>query len=232
MNWGEVSAIAASVGLIISLVSIVISTMGARSSNKIAAEALETSRQANNIALGLVREPAVVEFVFSDGDRFKFNFSQHGELNEGLKKIVTLKNVSKRAIDAIAFEIIGIKGLTFNISEPGHEYPVLPSISERLNLRSALQPDGLMHVDMRKYFLDYLQKLAPSLEDKTATYQTSVNVVLAPKAVNDPTPAGATPGLTKDDRRLITISFVPSILDSPEALAVLHNNEVQHRIYD
>lgn len=232
MDWDQVSALAAVVGLVISIVALVVATNGARSSNKIASEALETSRQANSIALGLVREPAVLEFAFSDAERFFFDFSNPEELKHELTKYVTLLNVGKRTVDSIAFELIGIRGLTRQLSETSREFPVLPSVTARLDLRSALQPNGLMHVDMRKYLLSYLEKLAPDLPDRTATYQSGVNVVLAPKAVNESTPAGAVMGLTKDDRRLITVRFTPGVLDSPEARAVLADPSVQHRVFD
>lgn len=232
MNWDQVAALAAVAGLIISVVALVVAAMGARASNNIASEALETSRQANSIALGLIREPAVLEFVDTGKEKLSFSLSNPEELKQELRKYVALKNVGKRSIDSIAFEFIGIVGLTTQHSDPSRQFPVLPSVTERLDLRAALQPDGLMHVDMRKYLLSYLQKLAPDLPDRTATYDIVVNAVLAPKAVNEPTPAGATMGLTKNDRRLLYVVFTPEILDSAEARAVLADQAVQHRLYD
>lgn len=232
MNWDQVSALAAVVGLAVSVVALIVATLGARASNKLASEALETSRQANNIALGLVREPAVLEFAVSGSDQFFFDLSNPHELMHELEKYVTLQNVGKRAVDSIAFELIGIKGLTRQLSDPSREFPVLPSVTARLDLRSALQPRGLMHVDMRRYLLMYLQKLAPGLPERDATYDTAVNVVLAPRAVNESTPAGAAMGLTKDDRRLLTVRFTPGVLESGEARTVLADEAVQHRIYD
>jgi hypothetical protein len=232
MDWNQVSALAAVVGLVISVVALVVAAIGTQSSNKLAAEALETSRQANSIALGLVREPAILEFAFSRSEHFFFDFSNPEVLQHELKKYVTLQNVGKQLIDSIVFECIGITGLTTQLSDPTHKFPVLPSVTERLDLRSALQPNGLMHVDMRRYLLLYLAKLVPNLTDMTATYDTVVNVVLAPKAINESTPAGVATGLTKDDRRLLKIRFTPGLLESPEARAVLADKSVPHRLYD
>lgn len=232
MNWDQVAALAAVAGLFISVLALVVATMGARASNNIASEALETSRQANSIALGLIREPAVLEFADSGLEKFSFDLSNPQELKHELQKYVTLQNVGKQSVDSIAFEFIGIVGLTSQHSEPSRKFPVLPSVTARLDLRAALQPNGLMHVDMRKYLLSYLQKLAPDLPDRAATYDTVVNAVLAPKAVNESTPAGATRGLTKNDRRQLYVLFTPEVLETAEALAILADETVQHRIYD
>lgn len=232
MNWDQVSALAAVAGLLFSLIALAVATIGTRASNSIASEALQTSRQANSIALGLVREPAILEFALSGDKNFFFDFCLPQTLKHELKQYVTLQNVGKRLVDSIAFELIGIRGLTRQLSDPSRDFPVLPATSERLDLRSALQPNVLVHVDMRKYLLNYLQKLAADLPDKSATYETAVNVVLTPKALNESVPAGATAGLTKNDRRLITVRFTPEVLASNEARQVLADETVQHRIYD
>ena len=61
-NWDKVSAVVASISLAVSVVALYTAYDGTKSTNRIASEALETSRQANQIAMGLVREPAVLEF--------------------------------------------------------------------------------------------------------------------------------------------------------------------------
>jgi hypothetical protein len=78
----------------------------------------------------------------------------------------------------------------------------------------------------------YLQELRPLLPSGDAEYTTVVNVVLLPKAVNEPTPAGAGTDKTLEDRRLITVKFRPSILESPGAKKAMEEKVIPHRIYD
>jgi len=230
--WDKLSALAAVAGLVVSGIALIVAILGTRSSTRLSTEALQTARQANNIALGLVREPAIIEFSFSNKQHFFFDLTIPGSLNEQLKKIITIKNVGKKSIDSIAFEIIGIEGLTHLTSDITQQIKPLPFINAKLDLKTALQPGGMMHIDFRKYLLDYLQKLEPVLQDKQAKYTAVINVVLAPKAVDEPVPAGVPLHLTRDDRRLLTISFVPTILASPEAQEVLQESTVAHRVFD
>jgi hypothetical protein len=55
-------------------------------------------------------------------------------------------------------------------------------------------------------------------------------MVLAPKAINESTPIQAG-HFTKNDRRLLTIRFVPSIIQSSEASAILDSRKIPQRIF-
>jgi hypothetical protein len=230
--WDQLSALAAAAGLVVSFIALIVAVLGMRSSTRLSTEALETARQANNIALGLVREPALIEYAFSDSKRFLFDFTTPRSLTEELKQIITVKNGGKKSIDSIAFEFIGIEGLTYLASDPTQQIRPLPSTNAKLEMKTAIQPEGLAHIDVRKYLLVYLTKLEPILANKEAEYSIGINVVMAPKAVDEPVHAGAPLHLTKDDRRLITVSFVPIILTSKEAQAVLQDQDVAHRVFD
>ena len=231
MKWEMISALAAVVGLVISVIALYVAFSGTNSTNQIANEALKTARQANEISLGLVREPAVLEFAFSGSSQSTFDFTDQTVLKDELKSIITVQNGGKKAIDAVSMEIIGIVGLTQQLSKPTVEFRSLPSHAVRLDFREALQPQALAHIDVRKYFLIYLDKLRPALPDPKDIYSTVVNVVLSPKATNETTPSSAGSSATKNDRRIITIKFSPVVLDSAEAKAVLQSNDIAHRVY-
>ncbi len=231
LKWEMVSALAAVVSLVVSAIALYVAFAGTKTTNQIATEALKTARQANEISLGLVREPAVLEFAFSDQSRFTFDFTDPTVLMEELKTIITVQNTGKKAIDAVGLEIIGIVGLTQFLSNPTLEFRSLPAHSARLDLRAALQPQALAHIDVRKYLLTYLEKLGSQLPDRNGTYSTVVNTVLSPKAVDESTPSPAGLSVTKNDRRLITIKFSPAGLESVEARSVLQGNDVAHRVY-
>jgi hypothetical protein len=229
--WESISSLAAVASLLVSVAALFISIVGTRSSTKISSEALETARQANDIALGRIRDPAVVEFAFSDKERFSFDFTRASPLAEELKHIVTINNVGKANADGLAFEAIGIVPLTFLTSDPHKEIKPLPSTSLAVPFRSMLRPGGIAHVDVRKLFLQYLAKLEPQLSEKGAVYSTVINIVIDPKALTDPIPSGAPSHLTKNDRRFATVLFSPSVLLSEEARRVLAEADVPHRVY-
>jgi hypothetical protein len=142
-----------------------------------------------------------------------------------------VQNVCKKAIDGLAIELIGVTGLTYLESNSTVQIRPLPAHSARLDLRSALQPQALAHIDVRKYLLAYLTKLRPQLPDQIGPYTTVVNMVLAPKATTEATPSPAGLEITKNDRRLITVKFIPGVLDSIEARTVTQSEEVAHRVY-
>lgn len=231
LNWEKISALAAVVSLVISVIALYVASSGTKATNQIATEALNTARQANEISLGLVREPAVLEFAFSGSSQSNFDFTDSTVLKDELKSIITVHNSGKKAIDAVSIEIIGIDGLTQQLSKPAVEFRSLPSYAVRLDFREALQSQALAHIDVRKYFLVYLKKLRPALPDPNGIYSTVVNVVLSPKAANEPTPSSAGSSATTNDRRLITIRFSPVVLDSIEAKTVLQSNDIAHRVY-
>lgn len=231
MNWEMVSAAAAVTGLIVSSVALYVAFSSSKATNEIAQEALRTARQANDISLGLTREPAVLEFASSDRTDFEFDFANAATLTEVLKSIVTLKNAGKKSVDAIAFEIIGMSGLTYMVTDPKVRLEKLPSYSARLDLRTAIHPQSLAHIDVRNYLLNYLVRLSSTLGERTALYVTVVNMVVAPKATNEPTPGTAGIDVTRNDRRLLTIKFSPELLQSKEARSVLESEEIPHRVY-
>ncbi|RQS26605.1 hypothetical protein DIE03_22460 [Burkholderia sp. Bp8992] len=231
VTWEMVSALAATTSLIISGVALYTATTGVNTTNSIATEALKTARQANDISLGVAREPAIVEFAETDGSAtFKFDFTDAKGLKEDLKTIVTVENAGKKPVDALEIEVIGIGGLTYSLSDPASRIDSLPYYATRLDLTNALPPGGLAHIDVRNFILNYLTKLTPLLPSNEGTYSTAINMVLAPKGVNDPTPSQAG-GLTKNDRRIMIIEFSPSIIQSPEAKAVLQEKEIPQRVF-
>jgi hypothetical protein len=182
--------------------------------------------------LGLTREPAIIEFSDSGNEEFTFDFSKPQAISGDLRHYVSIKNSGKKSVDAIAIEVIGINGLTYRMSPPLLEIRGLPAVSARLDLRSTLQPEGAVHVDIRKLALLYLRELRPLLPAEDGEYTTVVNVVLAPKATNELTPAGAGTANTTNDRRLLTIRFSPSLLDTPAAKQILEATVIPHRLYD
>ncbi len=161
-----------------------------------------------------------------------FDFTEAQSLTEDLKHYVSLKNVGKKAVDALAIEVIGITGLTYRLSPPLLDIRPLPAINARVELRSALQAEGAVHLDVRRLLLLYLAELQSSLPKGEAEYSTVVNVVLAPKATNEQTPAGADLDRTTRDRYLLTVKFRPSILESTEAKRILSTESIPHRVYD
>jgi len=231
LKWEMISALAAVVSFVVSAIALYVAFAGTKTTNQIATEALKTARQANEISLGLVREPAVLEFAFYDASNFTFDFTDPTVLKKELKTIITVQNTGKKAIDAVSLEIIGIDGLTQLLSNPTLEFRSLPAHSARLDFREALQPQTLAHMDIRKYLLVYLEKLCSQLPDRKGIYSTVVNVVLSPKATNESIPSQAGTSVTQNDRRLITIKFSPAVLDSVEAKAVLQSNDIAHRVY-
>lgn len=229
--WDQVSALAAVASLLVSFAALWVAISGARTSASTSNEALQTARQANDIALGRLREPSVVEFAFSkDSDNFKLNFTTPSQLSKSLSKIITIHNAGKTNIELIAIEAVGIQPLTYPIHETTHEIEELPTVNMDVKLRTALPPDGLANIDVRKIILEYLSALEPALEFKESLYTTTINIVLAPKSISESTAIGATSDLTQDDRRLLHVQFVPSIIATEIAQNILKDAAVQSRV--
>ncbi|WP_321906152.1 hypothetical protein [Paraburkholderia tropica] len=223
MNWDIVSALAAAVSVAVSVVAL----HAANSTNNIAIEALKTARQANDISLGVARVPSVVEFAGSDST---FDLTDEKGLKGDLKMVVTVENTGKKPVDALGIEIIGIEGLTYSPSNTETEIHGLPSYSTRIDFTNTMQAGSIAIIDMRSLVLNYLARLIPLLPPGATTYTTVVNMVLEPKAVNEPTPSQAGRGATTNDRRLLTIKFSPSIIQSQEAKSILAAKEVPTRV--
>ena len=88
----KISTAAAVAGLGVSIAALVVAVQGTNSSTRLATEALETSRQANSIALGLVREPSVIEFSQSRDEDLTFDFTKPKDLVNDLVKYSTATN--------------------------------------------------------------------------------------------------------------------------------------------
>ena len=230
--WDKITAIAAILSLGVSCGALWISVSGTQSSITISSEALQTARQANDIALGRLREPSIIEYSEGElSDRFNFDFTAPGALSQPLQQYFTVRNSANTNIDAISIEAIGIEPFTYPLSNPGQPVRPLPYINIDFKFRTALQPDGFAHIDIRKIVLEYLTKLAPLLTIKDGVYTTSINMVLTPKATTETTPIGASSALSKNDRRLIEIKFTPDLLNSEEARAIVKDSEIQNRVF-
>jgi hypothetical protein len=230
--WDKVSALAAVASLVVSLGALWISVMGTRSSVSISSEALQTARQANDIALGRLREPSIIEFAEGGlSQAFKFDFTTPGALSQPLTQYFTVRNSGRTNIDAISIEAIGIEPLTYLLADPGQDIKHLPSINIDFKFRAALLPDGLAHIDIRKLVLEYLAKLEPLLPIKDGIYISSINIVLTPKATTENTPTGAPSSLSKNDRRLISVQFIPTLMNSEEAKQIINDPQIPNRVF-
>lgn len=230
-TWDIVSALAAVASFIVSLGALWIAISGTRSSVSIAAEALQSARQANDIALGCLREPSIVEYAFrQNSEYFKFDFTSTSALVVPLKKTLTIHNTGKTNIESIAIEAIGIEPFTYLLTDPAQAVSPLPSVNMDVKLRMALPPDGLAHIDVRKLILEYLSLLEPQLSFKGDVYSTSINIVLAPKSINESIAIGASSQHTKNDRRLVAVKFIPSLVNTAEAQSVLKELKAQTRV--
>jgi len=229
--WEKISVAIALVSLLVSAIAVINSRTAAQSSLDVANEALSTARQTNDIALGRVREPAVVEFAARQGDEFEFDFTNDVLTAEELEYCIMVRNSGKVSVDVISFEAVGITPFTYLMTDPDEPIRPLPSISLRVNLRSALQPGALANIDYRKIVLKYLEKLEPRLQDKDSIYNTVINLVMDPKAVNHTVPFGAPGTLTKDDRRMLIVKFKPSVVYGEKAKIILDESEIPNRVY-
>lgn len=230
--WDKMSALAAVASLLVSVCALWVAVSGARSSLGVATEALTSARQANDIALGRLREPSIVEFAFAQkSGGFDFDFTDPEALSEPLKQIITIHNAGNTNVDSVSIEVIGIEPLTYLLLDPSLEIRSLPSIDVDIRFRSVLQPDGLAHIDVRKMILEYLVAIGPKLPDRNAVYVSMINVVLAPKSISESAAIGATSTLTGDDRRFLAVKFIPSVIEGDQATQILNSSEVKTRVY-
>jgi len=202
------------VSILISIGSLYVAYDGARSSNTIATQALATATQANEIALGRIREPVILQFSEFGDDNFEFHFESPADLERELKLYVSLENDGRKSVEGAVFEVVGIESLTHRVDNPSIVLKNLPSSVLITTFNSAVQPNGSVHFDIRKLVLQYLGKLAPRIVDKNATYSTHVNVVLKAKGVGEAVAVGAPLKLAPRDRKLWKIVFKAGVLDS------------------
>jgi len=227
--WNEVSALAALGSFVISIAAFLVAKYSSKNSLKIAMEALKTARQANDIALGRISEPPVVE-IFSKHDEI-MEFSDPAGLIEDLKLVISIQNSGKVAIDAIGMELIGIVPLTYLVEDATKEVRPLPSVKIIIDLDAMILSKGLAHIDMRLPILLYLERLVEFLPDTSKIYITSINVVLSPKAKGDDVPSGVPSGITKKDRTLITVKFDPAVMEADIIKALFKERVFKHRVY-
>ena len=223
------AAIAASI--LISVLAIYFAYDGTKSSNKIAMQALDTARQANEIALGRIREPAILQFSYDDERKFHFNFTSANELEREESSFIYLTNDGKKAVEGAAFEVIGMESFTYNLDTNTIHVGNLPYTNFTLTFNSAVQPNGAIRIDVRKFLLQYLNMLGNNISDKNATYKTIVNVVVVPRALGESIAVGAPTKSSPRDRHLFTIVFKANVVESDSAKKILEESYVSHRIY-
>ncbi|MDH4943826.1 hypothetical protein [Sulfurimonas sp. C5] len=222
----KLTLLLAVISIIVSLFTIYISTKNAENSNRLAEEALKISRQSNEISLGLVKELPAIEIITENK---KFDFTNTNTLQEDLKNVLTIKNIGKVPIDALHMEVIGITPFTYPLDEPNAVMRPLPSISISIPFDAMLLPNALAHVDLRLPIMKYLSKL--TIHDQTIPYTSMINIVLAPKSINENTPSGISSNVTTKDRILVTVLFKPSILSEEFSKKILKNEKIIHRIF-
>ncbi|RNC67290.1 MAG: hypothetical protein ED859_15190 [Desulfuromonadales bacterium] len=227
--WEKVTAISTLISVIISVVAIVVAVIGTRTSSKIATEALETARQANDISLGRLKEPPAVEIVSVTAQ--ELDFTDPKVLSEDLKTIIQVRNIGKVPIDGLSVELIGISPLTYPIDNFSQVVRPLPSVLKDISLKTILQPEALANIDLRLLVLLYLEELDKQIQDKQLTFHSTINIVLHPKAIGDTLPSGVLSAITKKDRVIIKIRFKEAILSSDKAIELLKSKNVFHRVY-
>lgn len=222
----KMTLLLAIISIVVSLFAVYISTKNAENSNRIAEEALKTSRQSNEISLGLVKEFPAIEIITNNKN---FDFTNINALEEDFKNIITIKNIGKVPIDAIFMEVIGIIPFTYPLNNPEADIRPLPSVPLSIHFDAMLLPNALAHIDLRLPIMKYISKL--HIGDHTTVYTTMINIVLAPKSINENVPSGVSSNVTTKDRILITIKFNPSILSKEESINILKHEKILQRVY-
>ncbi|MGG6463719.1 hypothetical protein [Solilutibacter silvestris] len=202
-----------------------------KKSDKIATQALEISKTANDIALGTKIEPGILEFSTLDRSDFQYDFTDQSSLKDELRYVIHLYNRGHRPISAVSAQIIGVEPLTYQLSNPGFAIRSLPSFDWKLDFNSAVLPSGSVAIDIRKPILVYLKKLSGQLPQKNSVYMTSINFVVSTKSVGDDDFIGISGNQKIHDRELITIRFIPSIIKTEIATTILSEDTEQHRVY-
>lgn len=219
------------ISLVVSITSLYVSYDSAKSTNRIATQAMEISNQANNIALGVVREPALLEFPSIYSEPQEFNFTSIDFIQKNLSQIIHLKNEGKRGIEGATIELVGVEPLTYAMQAPSKDIRPLPSIVTSLTFNSAIQPGGSASVDFRKPILEYLSKLSGQISNRDQLYSTSINVVVTPRAMGDLAPIGAPLKQSPRDRELITVKFKIGVVDSAVAKQILSSPSLPNRVF-
>jgi hypothetical protein len=218
------------VGVVISAIALYVSFEGTKSTNQIASQALETSRQANAIALGTVREPAVLQFT-DTSELKRFSFTSTDAIQQELEQVLQLRNDGKKDIDGATLELVGVDGLTYLASDSSQEIHHLPSVNVTITFNSAIQPDGLVLIDIRKPILEYLARLNERVANGKTNYVTGINIVVTPKAVGASAPVGAPSKLSPRDRELITVEFNGDVVTSDVAKKILESETIANRVF-
>lgn len=225
------SEIIAVVGLLVAAAGLFVSYKAMQKSDKIAEQAFELSKTANEIALGTRREAGILEFTAEDSESFQFDFTHPSNLRNEFANVIRLSNSGRRPASGVSASLIGIEPLTYALSDPSDPVRSLPSIEWKVELSSAVQPSGSVMLDVRKPLLNYIRKLSERLAEKDATYKTSINIVISTKSAGDENFIGAPNTGQIKDRELITLLFRPSIVSTEDASAILLDVAEPHRIY-
>lgn len=217
--------------IFISVAAVYYAYDGTRASNDIAMQALKTARQANEISLGKIREPSILQFSYDSEKKFHFNFTSASDLEYELKLYIDLTNDGNKVVEGAAFEVVGIDSLTYSVDDPSIRLKNLPSTNLTVTFNSAVQPEGAVRLDIRKLVLQYLRKLELQDYDKNAIYSAAVNVVTTARGLGEPIAVGAPTKSSPRDRQLLTIFFKPSVIDSDIAKKILSDPYSPHRVF-
>lgn len=226
--WEKTTALAALFSVLISIYALYITKISSEENTKIAIEALQTSRQSNDIALGLNKELPIIKFTDED---YKFDFTNKNSLDEDFKQKVLVKNTGKIAIDGLSIEVIGIEPFTYPLDTPSEEVKPLPSFIIDVKLNSTLQPDASALIDIRLVILKYLEKFEKTITDKDRKYSSTINVILLAKTINSSLPSSGPSKVPLQDRQLFRIIFKQSIVNSKLGKELLKKNEIMNRVF-
>jgi hypothetical protein len=205
------------IAVVVSGVAIYISTHDSDKALKVATEALQTSRQANDIALGRLKEEPIIGVLPNRASLVTTADIPKTRIEIGLE------NTGNVAISGVEVIFVAIGPITYRLNNAMDQYKDFPHESIKVDFDQQLSPRGNVRIDLRNPMVKYLSELP--LAQPNELYIAGVNVVVVPQRVGDPLPIQS----TLDSRGLINVEFIPNILRS-EAVTALVKSEPSYQV--
>jgi hypothetical protein len=199
--------------IVVSVISIIVTGFLSWQSNKTSSQALAVSTQANEIAVGRLREYPRIEIHASD-DEARASARTDEELKK-LKIAWNVWNTGNKMISAFTLEIIAMRGLTYSLDlRPMDEPKELGDVTNyKIALAEQVTPDAIVRLDITKPILTHLRNLTAQYKEPTTAYRSALYVAVLPQESETTLPI-QTPGQGNKDRQLLNVDYTPSVLKS------------------
>ena len=192
--------------LLLSAISAWLTSKRNSRTEKMSREALETANRANDIASeALLQIPVVSLKRMGDSPAFEKDWVENGLQ-------VEVVNHSETPVSGIVFKINPLSGYIYRFDAP-HDLVELPFASRKLSFYEALLKSAAAQIEISPYLFAYIKENLDQFSEPDIAYNATFNIVAAPIQEGRDVAVSWRPN-GSGDRQIVSLQFVPSLIDS------------------